>query len=939
MSCDPSKTCQICDQTGLPILPLRYAVARTGEGVKECSPPLQAPFGDGVSDIALPADQAHYTLRMLRAGFLYVFNEVRGEWKAYVVNDDAYLLEFDIHTKSPPDIADAQPCSRMQQSAAGRCIMVPDAARAGALWLGYSATPWTAAILERHRNEAYRKRHMQRVDVGAWAASGAAKPHMDALQRVSELVGEFALPAPEIISHTAEEIAAHEAANAAKPEDERAVLLPTVTIKPYPALDFSLTGYGNKQRGAATLLAAAQATARDFTPAMVAVNDPTGVSMDLATLMTVRLQDFMARPDLRHPLATSTLLQSLETAIRDQGELARIKAEQSAEVRELMYWRNIPMYSGGIGMADPNRVRMEQRHHDRMRSDVAYRKEWNAKVAEAKQRAADRLSAEDLAEAAEDSWDRYRDQLRDGQPQSWLDATYKPALQDLDKRCIVPLAKAHKAWLLSTPLLEYFDCNHDEADPRSGEGFANTVLLCIQDTQQNKISFDLYSDWLNATTITRSNLLLRAMNYNQARIIDAINAAVGGGLRPAALPDVPWDNLIGMYDKAETQLSQNGNAAARVVVASAGPLFKALDAQLNRAGGLLVSMGVMGKAPIVHVRHLGTVSEAIDTFVRMVQKTNPVFANVDRDLMRQHFEVRSRGLRQTRQTRNAAGQWAASDVQIRLDRFQLGQISEDVMRRSPSAALDMASDAILRMDEWPDNAMARWKTLMSSSLKLGFIQAILQVFALRSLGSELDKAAPQERGEAQWRYGAATMGAIGGVMELTETAIANSYKVGGSLGRMGGLLRGVLTVGSRLFGLGAAMVVAFVDGKQAYKEAVVDGDWGMAGLYGVSAVSGLGSALLLTGWISGAFLGLAATGWGLILLAVFLAVGFLISYFKEDKLQEWMEQCWFGEAKAFGDLEAELKAFEVATKPANENKSNNDNADNAYSRDAASQAG
>ena len=349
----------------------------------------------------------------------------------------------------------------------------------------------------------------------------------------------------------------------------------------------------------------------------------------------------------------------------------------------------------------------------------------------------------------------------------------------------------------------------------------------------------------------------------------------------------------------------------------------------------------MGKAPIVHVRHLGTVSEAIDTFVRMVQKTNPLFANVDRDLMRQHFEVRSRGLRQTRQTRNAAGQWAASDVQIRLDRFQLGQISEDVMRRSPSAAMDMASDAILRMDEWPDNAMARWKTLMSSSLKLGFIQAILQVFALRSLGEELDKAAPQEHGEAQWRYGAAAMGAIGGVMELTETAIANSYKVGGRLGRVANsLLHRGLGLIARAFGLGAAVITAVVDGRNAMQE-FHDGDYGMAVLYAVSATTGVVSFALLAGWGGTAvFLGLAATGWGLILLAVFLAVGFLISYFKEDKLQEWMERCWFGSDMAFSDLEAELKAFEIATKPEDERRQrSNDRANDAYAYDAALQAG
>ena len=40
MSCDPSKTCAICDQQGLPILPLRYAVARCDKDVKDKAPKL-----------------------------------------------------------------------------------------------------------------------------------------------------------------------------------------------------------------------------------------------------------------------------------------------------------------------------------------------------------------------------------------------------------------------------------------------------------------------------------------------------------------------------------------------------------------------------------------------------------------------------------------------------------------------------------------------------------------------------------------------------------------------------------------------------------------------------------------------------------------------------------------------------------------------------------
>ena len=138
--CDPSKICAICDQQGLALMPLRYAVAQPAT---KSAPAIQAPFGEGLESVPLPTDNAHYTVRHLRGGYLYVFNEVRGEWKAYVVNEDAYLVEYDIHDKTPPNLSGARPCSRMAKSAASRCVMIPDAIRAGAVWLGFSDLAWT----------------------------------------------------------------------------------------------------------------------------------------------------------------------------------------------------------------------------------------------------------------------------------------------------------------------------------------------------------------------------------------------------------------------------------------------------------------------------------------------------------------------------------------------------------------------------------------------------------------------------------------------------------------------------------------------------------------------------------------------------------------------------------------------------------------------------
>ena len=58
------KKCEFCDKRGVPILPLRYAIAPAGAGA-----PAVATVG-----IVPSATAAHYTRRLLRAGYLYVYD-------------------------------------------------------------------------------------------------------------------------------------------------------------------------------------------------------------------------------------------------------------------------------------------------------------------------------------------------------------------------------------------------------------------------------------------------------------------------------------------------------------------------------------------------------------------------------------------------------------------------------------------------------------------------------------------------------------------------------------------------------------------------------------------------------------------------------------------------------------------------------------------------
>ncbi|MDR5894398.1 hypothetical protein QC820_16535 [Halomonas mongoliensis] len=109
--------------------------------------PLSAPFGAGVADITLPEGQT-YTLRLLRGGYLYVFNELRGSWSGYVVTERGYLFPYvtevrhDVLTAMDPQRVQGgidallQPPPREEEFSCtlnpdhhypGRCITIPNA--------------------------------------------------------------------------------------------------------------------------------------------------------------------------------------------------------------------------------------------------------------------------------------------------------------------------------------------------------------------------------------------------------------------------------------------------------------------------------------------------------------------------------------------------------------------------------------------------------------------------------------------------------------------------------------------------------------------------------------------------------------------------------------------------------------------------------------------
>ncbi|MCD7100424.1 hypothetical protein LRX76_18635, partial [Stenotrophomonas sp. MMGLT7] len=533
---------------------------------------------------------------MLRSGYLYVFNEVRGQWKAYQVSEQSELTEFDIRDKAPPVTAEDEPlvaCSRHGSVPLARCVTIPDAAHAGRIWVAFSGTAWTAEVLARHRVEAFRKRHMHCIDVGAWVnGGGKAQPNVDSLTRIRDCVAEYNFPEP----------------NRSSPDE--------VVVTAYKAFRHALNQPPTLTGEADDLIAAAQRAGEQwgYPPALIAVADPVGVTMELARLIAVDLEDALDPREQARPLAVSAAIRNIQKAIQDDAENRQIYRSE----RDALQMMN-PGHMGGDGAAAAQ-------------AGTAIAEALFPSVRKQREEMFERFrkpTPAQMAAARRDAWEDYEHKYDKFRLEQW-EARWKKRIADHDNSVTRPLALAHVQWMCSAQLYDHLDCNHDEGNAHSGKGFVDALLLCIQDTQQYKPCMEVYARWLSASRIEKNNLILRALGYNQKAVLEHLDSVAQGGLEPSSLKGLPWDGLISGYDSALETLGEGGrNAVVRLTVALGGPFAKVAGAAVDGVVGPgLVALGLVAKAPVVMVDVTMSKANAIAELIARMAALNPKVAEL-----------------------------------------------------------------------------------------------------------------------------------------------------------------------------------------------------------------------------------------------------------------------------------------------------------------------
>jgi hypothetical protein len=579
MAVGPEPKCAFCDKVGLLLMPARYAIAPLAMGLPPISAPMQVEdvaqsVGKGKKQDVTLHGSAQYTSRLLRSGYLYVYDEKRDRMDSYWITDDGYYMRFPAEAGVPAEARSVIPCSFEGHRELAGCIAISDAENAGIVWLGYSDVQWTRSVIEAHRGakgKSLRQLHMREFDAGGWAktrrtsagksaaAGRGSTPHAVPMSELASTISEYAQ---------------------SKPAQSPA-------FTPLSAPNYRL--HAGKAEG---VQSACRRRSPQLQGAIVALDDPAGVAQDLAALINwhqERLLDTRVAKD-KYGAGYGTYPTTYRNLLSLDGAIKSLHTSNNEKVK-------MQVFADAAALADYMKLSYEVAREQRTPGAL---KQANP-VDAARQQQLDAVmrdpSPARIRAAQDESWNTYLARIKQTPYATWANE-FRAASDQLHKEHIEVLARAHAAWMQSNLLSNKLDCTHDGKDALSGDVFAETLQRCIAATQQISGCADVYLQWLKGDITEKTNLLLRALVLRQDELITAMAAT------PLDQASVPWLTLIDQYTKhVQILLRPALNAplksqAAQKAASQAKTDFDDAISDMSRAESLAPGAAMVGSNPL-----------------------------------------------------------------------------------------------------------------------------------------------------------------------------------------------------------------------------------------------------------------------------------------------------------------------------------------------------
>lgn len=828
-------TCDFCDKRGLPVLPVRYAIAEEGS----LAPQLTTPFA--VHDLGgkkIPLEgRAYYTTRLLRSGYLYVYDEARKRWEGYFVSERGYFLSFDIKQPVSPAVTAArEPCTDEGHREIAACVTIRDPKNATKVWFGFSDVEWTPDVIEKHNAPAYRARHMRSLDVKTWLSS-KQRPHAVALNQVKKTVTEYAL---------AEQAGA-------------------------TAFKWSPFGYHGPKRHAENLINVAE---KKLSPhgLVLALPDPAGIAQELAALMTWRTAQFMEQPERKYKLTIAGVIGQMEAAIKDDAQ----RQEQAAAQQLADY----QLGQAGIGAM----FKHVQESADRIRN----------------------TTPEQLERVADGEWKKYTLKYSEPDRTKWQEK-FNAELKAFDIDLIAPLATGHVAWMKSTRMAHYFECNFD---PKSAEnGYVYTTLMgnLLSGTSDKKVCADIYTEWFMGEINDPKNLLLCGLSLNQNPVKDAILAA---SVNSTSWGGLPWDKVVEAFDKATaTLIAGKPDAVGRLAGLVVGPIANALrlGAQSDKIYSGLVTIGAAARQPIVRVEVIGGKKAFRALLIKELLRQSGAHLTPNKIQLAVAAELKRLQVLGVKLDGNEKKYWL-----LMIDPAEVRKMPRDL---SPQARAQWLAKTIRTPEDIEALNLYKHRQKMERVTKqsinatpMGFaiLGIVANTVALYSVLDEDAKALQHTKSESLRRVyaqGAQVLGAGAAAIEVgLEKFVIPIMSYGRGVASMFKSLAGFA---GKFFGVGGSLAMGLWDLWRAGTE-LSEKNYSGTIAFAISGALGIAATVLLAiGW----------TGWGLIAVIALIAWSFIMTHLIDNKLQDWLERCVWGSLtqQRYNDLKRELDELKVAT--------------------------
>ncbi|KVE44514.1 T6SS effector BTH_I2691 family protein [Burkholderia sp. BDU5] len=849
-----TKGCPLCDRQSLLIYPARYAIACPRGASK--APALSGNFRiDGRAPQAVAA--AKYTLRALRPGYLYTYDEKRKKLSAYMVLDDGIMWSFPPDVTPPPGDAESaltQGCARngdMAFESLGRCVSVehtPGGDEATNLWIGWSNVRWTKDLVHNKINDAaWRKQHMQCVNIPAMLGGGATDT--GEFQATQGKIAHFAMDAQAMK-------AAFDFSNRA-PKDEIRL----------------------RQRNVAKRIGDAMAESPNKKGFVVAVNDPVGLTNDLAELTVPNLNNGFDE-QVYWKWTSAQLLERAEAGIRANAKavtgLTYGTSKTIADANAVNMKVGAPIAPDAIGFFHVMRSWIRTGSFEQAVKEEE-RKTENVPATQ--------------EEAANEAWEDAAFKVGpDGKRTSVLDEEalkrfpqeYQQALEAFKPKW-QPLVQAHADWLKSQLLAEWMAGVHDQQDLRSGYAYSESCAQAIGAAVGTEACKKVLDGWLNGQASNIRNLYARALMFNQDTLMKAADAQVHGS-------DIQYENFLNLYKEAFKKIENLGNAANlrdRLIVTTANQIVDVLTKATRGA-----ALGFV------------TIRLAIQSGVRL--KPSQV----------SKLAIRDWALQQAR------------ELGVKLDgnrteqRASATQVGKQVLRTAPPSdpnvvAYEMDVEALVRDGKLEAGAIkavkvpgvdAAKKWLGSArEFNLGVVTVIFQMATLTFAAKDWAGSDQFSQRETGLKAVGAVVSIVGTVIETASETVAKApaHPLSAFIMKQWAGASEWAEVGAKVGrGLGAiaGIVLAGYDIVKNMPEAYGNKEYGLTALYALSGVLGVYVA-------AAAFFSLPLF-WPALILSIL--VGIAIAIFKASALKDWVSRCKFSKGEHYDSLEAELKAFTSA---------------------------